>query len=142
MTHAWTIFYGFILGILINIISHLIGVNLTLRKSILVVLFILSLVIIYMAADRTETNLPTGIDKESLNVPSVWNNKGYLNYTKGKYNNAIKCYDEAIKLDPFYSIAWNNKGIALKKLGHLSEANAAFDKASMIEKKKSLNQIT
>jgi tetratricopeptide (TPR) repeat protein len=32
-----------------------------------------------------------------------------------KYDEAIKDYDEAIRLDPKYAAAWNNKGNALSK---------------------------
>jgi Flp pilus assembly protein TadD len=52
-----------------------------------------------------------------------------LSFAKGKYNEAIKAYDEAIRLDPNLAEAWNNKGIALKVLGRTSEAKAAFAKA-------------
>jgi len=38
-------------------------------------------------------------------------------------------FDKAIRLDPNYDAAWNNKGIALKLLGRTTEANAAFAKA-------------
>ena len=32
----------------------------------------------------------------------------------GKYEEAIKCYDEAIKLNPKNEYAWNNKGYFIK----------------------------
>ena len=34
-------------------------------------------------------------------------------YNLGKYEEAIKCYDKAIEIDPNYADAWNNKGLAL-----------------------------
>jgi Flp pilus assembly protein TadD len=34
----------------------------------------------------------------------------------------MKCYDEAIKLDPNYATAWNHKGAALGRLGKYDEA--------------------
>jgi Flp pilus assembly protein TadD len=46
-----------------------------------------------------------------------------------KNEDAIKAYDEAIKLDPNDGLTWNNKGEALKSLGRTTEANAAFAKA-------------
>ena len=46
-------------------------------------------------------------------MPTAWNNKGIALYGQGKYDEAIKAYDEAIRLDPNYAMAWNNKGIAL-----------------------------
>jgi Flp pilus assembly protein TadD len=44
-------------------------------------------------------------------------------------DDAIKAYDEAIRLDPNDAAAWNNKGVALEALGKTTEANAAFAKA-------------
>jgi tetratricopeptide (TPR) repeat protein len=139
MADAWTVLYSFILSILINIISDLLGVRLTFKKSIIVFLFILSFFIIYLSIDHSEIILPSGFDTKESNVPAAWNNLGYLNYTKGKYNDSIKCYDEAIRLNPSYSIAWSNKGNALKKLGDLGEAKAAFNEAIIIENQEARN---
>jgi Flp pilus assembly protein TadD len=57
------------------------------------------------------------------------NKKGIVLGNQGKYNEAIKCFDEAIRLDPKDVDAWNNKGIVLGALGRISEANAAKAKA-------------
>jgi CRISPR-associated protein Cas1 len=54
---------------------------------------------------------------------------GRIIYDQGKYDEAIKCYDEAIRLDPNLAMAWNYKGWALKALGKTTEADAAFAKA-------------
>jgi tetratricopeptide (TPR) repeat protein len=48
---------------------------------------------------------------------------------QGKYDEAILCYDEAIRLDPNLVQEWYNKGVALEALGKTTEANAAFAKA-------------
>lgn len=48
---------------------------------------------------------------------------------QGKYAEAILACDEAIRLNPEYAEAWNNKGVALEALGRTSEANAAYAKA-------------
>jgi tetratricopeptide (TPR) repeat protein len=55
----------------------------------------------------------------------------YLFETSDKdfYDLAIKCYDDAIRLDPSYAAAWYNKGEALRKLHRNSEADAALAKA-------------
>ena len=34
----------------------------------------------------------------------------------GKYNDAIKCYDESIAINPKFHFAWFNKGIKKKNL--------------------------
>ncbi|RQW78346.1 MAG: tetratricopeptide repeat protein [Methanothrix sp.] len=52
--------------------------------------------------------------------------KGIALGNQGKYNEAIKCFNEAIRLDPKEVDAWNNKGVALKALGRSDEAGLAF----------------
>jgi len=47
----------------------------------------------------------------------------------GRFEQAISAYDNATKIDPQYSDAWNNKGVALKALNRNSEADEAFAKA-------------
>jgi tetratricopeptide (TPR) repeat protein len=42
-----------------------------------------------------------------------WNKKGNGFLIAGKYDDAIRCYEEAIRLDPKYGAPWNNKGIAI-----------------------------
>jgi len=43
----------------------------------------------------------------------AWYNKGNAFDDLGKYDEAIKCYNEAIRLNPSDSAAWSNKGVAL-----------------------------
>jgi Flp pilus assembly protein TadD len=52
-----------------------------------------------------------------------------LRYEQGKHNEAIQALDKAIEIDPQYAKAWNKKGDALKSLGRITEADAAFAKA-------------
>lgn len=42
-----------------------------------------------------------------------WFDKGYDSFQQGKYDEAIKAFDEAIRLDPQYADAWFYKGNAL-----------------------------
>ncbi len=48
---------------------------------------------------------------------NAYNNKGYALSDVGKKEEAIECYNLAIKLNPNYAIAYNNKGRALSALG-------------------------
>ena len=48
---------------------------------------------------------------------------------------AIKVHDKAIEINPQYSAAWNNKGVALGKLGKSDEAQKAWAKGKGIESK-------
>jgi tetratricopeptide (TPR) repeat protein len=58
-----------------------------------------------------------------------WREKGDALLAKGKYNDAIRAYDKAIKINPRLSDVWYNKGNALDILGKLENAIKAFDKA-------------
>lgn len=55
--------------------------------------------------------------------------KGLENYCQEKYDEAIEYFDAALKLDPVYSNALNNKGIVLRNLGKQEEAMDCFDRA-------------
>jgi len=46
-----------------------------------------------------------------------------------KHDDAIKAYDEALRLNPKLAAAWNGKGTALKLLGRFADADAALAKA-------------
>ena len=59
---------------------------------------------------------------------SDWSNKG-------DYDQAIKDYSEAIKLDPGLAVAWNNRGSAYKKLGNEAKAKADLLKAEELKAK-------
>jgi tetratricopeptide (TPR) repeat protein len=57
------------------------------------------------------------------------NNNGFDLMNQGKYEDAIRAFDEAINIDPQLGKAWYNKGLALQSLGRYNEANAVFAKA-------------
>lgn len=61
-----------------------------------------------------------------------WNAKGYDLYLAGSHDEAIKCYDEALKLDPSNAYAWKYKGDALRELIKYDEALKCYEKAIII----------
>jgi len=63
----------------------------------------------------------------------AWNNKGSALDGQGMHDEAIKAYDEAIRLDPKYAVAWYNKGIALRDQGKYDEAIKAYDEAIRLD---------
>jgi len=63
---------------------------------------------------------------------AAWINKAHDLYNNGKYDEAIKAYDNAIELDPQNADIWNNKGAALLFLGRRSEGDVAFAKAKKL----------
>jgi len=58
-----------------------------------------------------------------------WTAKGLALSAQGEYDDAIKAYDEAIRLDPNLVETWSNKGVALAILGKYDEAIQALDEA-------------
>lgn len=95
-----------------------------------------------------KTNLMTGLDTTYFGVDPhaanfipeaslmtglgdviAWCNKGYALISQGKYDEAIKAYDEAIRLNPNLAAAWCNKGYACLGQYKYAEAIKAFDEA-------------
>ena len=65
-----------------------------------------------------------------------WSDKGTILLMQGKFDEAIKAYDESIRLDPKDAMTWSNKGITLgRDLGKYEEAIQCFDKAIEINPK-------
>jgi tetratricopeptide (TPR) repeat protein len=54
-------------------------------------------------------------------------NRGAALSNESKYEEAVKAYDEAIKLDPDFADAWYKKGVALKNRGKYDETIMAYD---------------
>ena len=63
-----------------------------------------------------------------------WFDKSTALSNQGKYDEAIKAYDAAIKLDPNYAATWNDRGIALDESGKYEEAIQAYNRALEIYK--------
>lgn len=58
-----------------------------------------------------------------------WNDKGCSLGRLGRHQEAIRCCDKAIDLNPRSAAAWCNKGASLRKLGRYEEAIQCYDKA-------------
>ena len=96
-------------------------------------------------------------DKAIINRPNfveAWNRKGLVlkqwsngqwkdessieaafAMAQGRYDEAIKFYEERIKLDPNYASAWYDKGLALKDQGNYAEALECFEKTIELDSK-------
>lgn len=61
-----------------------------------------------------------------------WTNKGNALDDQKKYEEAIKCFDKLIELDPNNARVWYYKGVLLYKLGKYEEAIKCFDKTLQI----------
>lgn len=69
----------------------------------------------------------------SITTAHDWYDKGRALADQGKYDEAIKAYDEAIKLDPNQVAFWSSKGDALVKLKKYNEAIMAYDEAIRLD---------
>jgi tetratricopeptide (TPR) repeat protein len=56
-------------------------------------------------------------------------NRGFAYDKLGDFDNAIKDYSEAIKLDPHNAFTFYNKGISLDRQGKYKEAIESFTSA-------------
>ncbi|MCJ7444174.1 MAG: tetratricopeptide repeat protein [Methanotrichaceae archaeon] len=81
-------------------------------------------------------NLDSGLEEQcsldklrSEAEATLWDDKAHALYDQGKYDEAIRAYDKAIKLDPNHADAWNNKGNAFFNLNKYDKAISAYDKA-------------
>ena len=74
--------------------------------------------------------------KETPSVPqktkAQWLEEGNALGDLQLYNQALAAYEQAIRLDPNYALAYNNKGLILDKLGRSREAKLAYDKARQL----------
>mgnify|MGYP006424353483 CR=1 FL=1 len=61
------------------------------------------------------------------------NEKGIDLYELERYEEAIACFDEAIRLDPEYLLALYAKGNLLRKLGRDEEAEQCLAKARELQ---------
>ncbi len=57
---------------------------------------------------------------------------GNLCMQQGRYEDAIKAYESAVKEDPTFAEAWNNLAIAYQNSGQDDKAMAAFRKYKMV----------
>jgi tetratricopeptide (TPR) repeat protein len=71
----------------------------------------------------------------SLDEPTAEDllDKGVALYVQGNYSEAIKAYDEAIRLNPNLTEAWNNKGNALYAQGNYSDAIKCYEEAIRLD---------
>lgn len=58
---------------------------------------------------------------------------GIAKYYLNNYGESIKKYDEAIKLYPYNTSAYKNKGLSLDKLGKSEEAQSFYNRSVIIE---------
>ena len=73
------------------------------------------------------------IKTSKKDAPSFANFMGVDLGEGGHYREALLFFEKALKIDPKYAPAWNNKGAALYNLGRYEEAITCYEKALEID---------
>lgn len=73
-------------------------------------------------------NRDSQVNQTSANSRSMkeWYNLGIALQKEGKYAEAAQAFDEVVKIDPKFAMAWYNKYAALRSSGRNTEADAAL----------------
>ncbi|MGD1004293.1 MAG: response regulator [Methanoregulaceae archaeon] len=58
-----------------------------------------------------------------------------LYFKEGKFEDAVRCFDRAIEIDPKLAYVWNDRGLCLKDMGKLDDAKISFERAVELEPK-------
>lgn len=75
------------------------------------------------------------------NGASVWKDKGNEYYKQKRYEEALRCYSEAIKIEPLYADAWYNLGMTCRALDYADEAVTCFERAKNYSKAGNMGYI-
>jgi len=70
--------------------------------------------------------------------PEVYNSRGALYFSLGKYHQAIEDYTQAIRLNPKFATAYTNRGVARRMLGQLDEAISDYTQAIRLDPQNAL----
>lgn len=79
-------------------------------------------------AQRSTVSEARKVEQQELSAQE-WFERGYVFQQDKNFEEAIRCYDEAIKLQPALFEPYNNLGILLNELKHYDKAEATFRKA-------------
>ena len=58
-----------------------------------------------------------------------WFKQGNGFFEAKRYEEALRCYDQAVKIDPGDTRAWDNRGLCFANLNRHAEAIPCYDKA-------------
>ncbi len=78
------------------------------------------------------------VNQISREKAKEWYNKGIALLEAGRIEEAIKCFDSALDIDPGYAEAWVGKGLVLVILGRYEEALNCAEEALKINPNLSL----
>jgi tetratricopeptide (TPR) repeat protein len=66
------------------------------------------------------------------NLVAAFTYRGNAYFGKGQYDRAIEDYDQAIRLNPNYAEAYNNRGLAKRAKGDFAGGDADIAKAKQL----------
>ncbi len=75
----------------------------------------------------TQTPLPTNLPDTSQKTKEQWLEEGDRFGDRKQYSEALAAYEQPIRLDPNYALAYRNKGYILNDLKRHQEALAAYE---------------
>lgn len=59
---------------------------------------------------------------DAIPYADSWYNKGIAYYELKDYETSNKCFNEALRIDPDFALAWNRKSISFMKMDKINEA--------------------
>ena len=65
-------------------------------------------------------------------LAQTFNDRGKVQFTKGRYGQAIADYDLAIHVKPDFAEAHHNRGVAHEALGDFAQAKTDFESAKRL----------
>lgn len=66
------------------------------------------------------------------NTTDIWFKNGQELYKNESYQEALKAFDDSLKIDPQNASAWHYRGLALAGMGHGVEANQSLQEAMIL----------
>jgi len=75
------------------------------------------------------TMLIDGDDQPGPTRAKTYINRAWPLGIQGRYDLALRDYDKAIKLNPKYAVAYNDRGVTFLRMGRLDRAIADYDQA-------------
>lgn len=119
----------FLVGVAINIYNNSHDISLFAIVSGLIIM------ISALADEKRAKEKKELMERASLGqvTREDWLARGAESFHLHEYDDAVKSFALALKIDPNYADAWINKGSALHELGMYRDAIAAYDQAIRIE---------
>ncbi len=85
------------------------------------------------AFERLKSFLINPLFKAGRDDATEWITVGNTVFEEGQYPLALKCYANAIEIDPANPDAWNNISVTFEKIGRIDEADRARKKIGEIQ---------